>query len=64
MKIETIQYPTALVRLSNKELIGINMSLISGSPRIGCQLEKVEGGYKVTGNNADPDCVGGVCPIK
>ena len=64
MIIEAIHYPTALVRTDSDLIMDVNLSLISGPPRIGCEIERTDGGWKVVGNNADPDCVGGVCPIK
>ena len=43
---------------------GITFDLIDGNPRVGCTVEKENDRWKVIGNNADPDCVGGACPIK
>lgn len=34
---------------------------VLGSPRVGSNLQKVEGGYMVIDNTVDPDCVGGAC---
>ena len=64
MKIKDIRYPTALVQLDSGTIVDISMSIIKGSPRIGCELKHIDGGYEVISNTTDPDCVGGVCPIK
>lgn len=37
---------------------------IIGSPRVGSNIEKVNGFWTVQQNNTDPDCVGGVCPTR
>jgi len=57
MKIIAIKYPTVI--MDNGE--GFDINQIKGSVRIGCE---VDDDLNVTGNSADPDCVGGACPIK
>jgi len=64
MKISfiTIVGGKPLAIMDNNE--GITLDLIDGSPRIGCTVEPNGKRWKITGNNVDADCVGGVCPIK
>ena len=60
MKIDYINPPWVFTDDKRR----INMSEIIGIPRIGCTLGEDGERFKVTGNNANEDCVGGVCPIK
>ena len=60
MKILAINYPMAIIDNGDR----IPVERIKGSPRIGCTIDYDGEGYKVTGNNVDPDCVGSQCPIK
>jgi len=55
-----VQYPIFIT--DNK--IGIHKDKIDGVPRIGVSLEEVDGRFKVTGNNTNVDCPGGVCPVR
>jgi len=60
MKIDFINHPYAYTNSGRR----LHVSEISGGVRVGVSIEEKDGRYAVTGNNADPDCVGGVCPIK
>lgn len=60
-KIDFIQ-PPFVFTADGKRLV---LDKIDGNVRIGSSIEEQENGrWKVVGNNVDPDCVGGVCPIK
>ena len=59
MKIEFIAYP--FVYADGRK---INIDEIKGTPRVGGELKVVLDGYVVESGVVDPDCVGGVCPIK
>lgn len=48
------------VILANNE--AITLKDIEGSVRVGAVIDLDT--MKIIGNNVDPDCVGGVCPIR
>ena len=48
--------------LSNGE--GITRDVIDGNPSVGRGIVKEGERYRITGNNVNPDCPNGVCPIK
>jgi hypothetical protein len=66
MKIDFINFPFAYTDTGAR----INVNNISGSPFVGSSLQHIgkneddEDLYEVNGSEVDPDCVGGVCPIK
>jgi hypothetical protein len=66
MKIDFINFP--FVYTSTGERIMIKN--LNRSPSVGATLKPIEKNehgeslYDVTGSDVDPDCVGGVCPIK
>jgi len=60
MQIDFINHPFAFTNTGER----LNIADIKGNVRIGVTLTEENGKYIVNGNNADPDCVGGVCPIK
>ena len=55
------------VFMENKDGVAdrVQISDFEDSPRLNAGAIKLDNGkYKTTTNETDPDCVGGVCPIK
>lgn len=57
MKIEFINYPYVFTNEGSRH----HIEDIKGTPRIGAELDLE---LNVVSNNANSDCVNGVCPIR
>lgn len=63
--ITAIFPPKVFIEDEDGKMEQITISDFEDSPRLNAGAIKLENGkYKTTINNTDPDCVGGVCPIR
>ncbi len=65
MTVTSVNNPDVMAVDEHNEIHNIKYDKIKGKPTPGCELEEQDDGYyQVLTNNTNPDCAGGVCPVR
>lgn len=63
--IKGIIPPWVFVEDQDGKMGRVRIQDFNNQPRLNAGAEKLDNGtWEATSNNTDPDCVGGVCPVK